>query len=156
MRTDEEKYGVVVCSDCRTAKIVEIKDETSECHQCGKRLDLDKMKTHYKTDSRKEASWVIGRLNANMRGGELPEQEEEEEEKDPYLKASKKAGVASDEKERLRIVSRILDEEKDGFEISDVEEVYDLLGKEDVEDLERKLKRLEEIYEPEEGVFKSV
>ncbi len=156
MNGDKEKYGVIVCSSCRTAKIVDLNDETSECHKCGERLTLKKMKIHYRTDSRKEASWVIGRLNAKMRGGELPEQEENEEENDPYLKASEKAEVASDEKERLQIISSILSEELESFEISDVEEVYELLGREDVEDVEKKLKRLDEVYEPKEGVFSRV
>jgi len=113
------------------------------------------MKIHYQTDSKKEARWAIGRLNAEMSGGELPEKERQEE-KDPYTKASKAAEIADNERERLEIVCRVLSEELGFFKIEHVEKVYELLGREDVDELEEKIKRLEEIYEPEEGVFRKV
>jgi len=155
MNAGDEKYAVIVCSRCSTPKTALLTNKTTKCHQCGKRLDLKKMKIHYQTDSKEEARWAIGRLNAEMSGGELPEKEDEEE-KGPHAKASKKAEIADNERERLEIICRVLSEELGSFKIEDLERVYYLLGREDVEDLEDKVKRLEEIYEPEEGVFRSV
>jgi len=155
MKEGEGKYAIIVCSRCRTPKVALLTNKTTKCHQCGKRLTLKKMKIHYRTDSKEEASWAIGRLNAQMSGGELPEKEDDEKE-GPYVKASKEAEIADNEKERLEIISRVLSGELGSFEVEDVKEVYKLLGKEDIEDLDEKIKRLEEIYEPKEGVFKSV
>ncbi|MEF8832435.1 MAG: DUF1922 domain-containing protein [Candidatus Thermoplasmatota archaeon] len=155
MKGGEGKYAIIVCSECKTPKTVLLTNKTTKCHQCGKRLTLDKMKIHYQTDSKEEASWAIGRLNAEMSGGNLPEKEDKKE-KDPHAKASKEAEIADGENERLDIISRILSEELGSFKLDDVKKVYELLGREDVNDLEEKLKRSEEIYEPEEGVFRSV
>ncbi|MEF8874078.1 MAG: hypothetical protein V5A88_05340 [Candidatus Thermoplasmatota archaeon] len=153
--TGRGKFGVIVCPDCKAAKVVDLTDKTSGCHRCGKRLVLKKMRVYYRTDSRKEARWAIGRVNAEMSGGEMPEEEEEKESDDPHVKASRKAEVAENERERLSIISRVLCEEMGSFGIEDINKVYDLLGRE-IEDLETKLKRMEEIYEKEEGVFRSV
>ncbi len=152
MKDKECKYGIIVCSDCKSPKTVLLKNETTECHQCGKRITISKMKLHFKTDSREEASWAVGRLNAKMEGGELPE-DENEEENDPHVKASIEADVADDEREKLDIICRVLGGELGSFEIDDVQKVYELLDKEGIEDLEKKLKRSKEIYEKEEGVF---
>ncbi len=150
-----ERYGVVVCPDCLTAKAVDLGDRTSKCHKCGKKLKLEKMKMYYRTDSQEEARWAIGRLNAEIREGELPEEEEEESD-DPHVKASKKADIADDERERLMVICRALDEDMDQFTTEDIEEVYSLLDRETPKDVEKKLKSLKEIYEPREGVFRVV
>ncbi len=155
MKGEEGKYAIIVCSECKTPKTVLLTNKTTKCHQCGERLPLEKMKIHYQTDSKEEASWAIGRLNAEMSGGELPEKEEDEE-KGPYVKASEEAEIADDEKERLDIISRVLSEELGSFRIDDVKKVYELLGRKDVDDLDEKMKKSEEIYEPEEGIFRSV
>ncbi|MBS3781251.1 MAG: DUF1922 domain-containing protein [Candidatus Thermoplasmatota archaeon] len=156
MKDEEGKYGVIVCSRCKTPKTALLINQTTKCHQCGKKLILKKMKIHYRTDSKEEASWAIGRMNAEMSGGELPEKEDNKKERDPHVKASQEAEIADNEKERLEIISRVLSEELGSFKVDDVKRVYKLLGKENIEDLEEKIKRLEEIYEPEEGVFRSV
>lgn len=157
MNSEEEKFGVIVCSGCHTAKTVDFTqgNETTECHRCGERLDMDRVKIHYRTDSREEASWAVGQLNAKMNDGTLPDKEEDDEDKDPHTKASKKAEVASNEKERLLIICRTLGEEMGEFEIEDVKKVY---RKKDRErgGIEKKIKKLEEIYEPKEGVFRVV
>lgn len=152
-RSGDEKFGVIVCTDCRNSKAVDLTHKTSRCHRCGKKLILKKMKVYYRTNSREEASWAIGRLNAEMSGGELPEKEEERVE-DPYVRASKEAGIADDERERLGIICRVLDESMGHFTLEDVKKVYSLLGREDPDDMEKKLRDLKEIYEPREGVFR--
>jgi len=155
MRDKEGKYAIIICPNCRRPKNALLTNKTTKCHQCGKKLTLEKMKIHYQTNSKEEATWAIGRLNAKMSGGELPEKEYSEE-GGPYVKASKEAEIADNERERLEIIGRVLSEEIGSFNIDDVKEVYKLLGKEETENLEKKIKRLEEIYETEEGVFRSV
>ncbi len=156
MKAGEGKYAVIICSHCRTPKTALLTNKTTKCHQCGKRLDLKKMKIHYQTDSKEEARWAIGRLNAEMSGGELPDEKGKKEEKSPYVKASKEAEIADNERERLEIICRVLSKELGSFREDDVKKVHKLLGREDADDLYKKVKKLEEIYEPEEGVFKSV
>jgi len=148
-------FGVIVCPECKAAKAVDLTNDTTQCHDCGKRLVLEKMRIHYKTISQEEARWAIGRLNAEMRGGELPEKEDVDENDDPCVKASKEAVIADSERERLEIICRVLGEEMEQFTSADVKEVYSHLGKE-CEDMEKKLRRLEDVYEPKEGVFRSV
>ena len=155
MNSEDGKYGVIVCPGCKSTKTVLLKNKTTECHQCGKKLELKKMKLHYQTDSRKEAGWAIGRLNAAMAGEDIPEEKEDIED-DPYVKASKKADIADDEKERLEIICKVIGEEMGGFETEDVRKVYELLGRKSSDDLEKKIKRLEGVYQPKEGVFKNI
>jgi len=128
---------------------------------------MGRVKIHYRADSREEAGWAVGRLNAEMSGGELPQGKEgkgrdgendDTDEDDPYIKASKRAEIGDDERERLDIISEVLTEELGSFTVYDLEKVYDLLGKNDMDedDLKKKLRRLEGVYEPKEGVFKAV
>jgi len=158
MTTGEENFAVIVCSGCHTAKTVDFtqNNKTTKCHSCGKRLYMAKVRIYYRADSIEEASWAVGQLNAKMNDGRLPKREKNEESKDPHTKASKEAGVANNEKERLLIICRLLDEEMGSFGIRDVKKVYRLLGRDAVDDLEKKIKKLEEIYEPKEGVFRVV
>ncbi len=153
--TGEGKYGVIVCPDCETARVVDLNDKTSRCYRCGKRLILKKMKIYYRTSSSKEARWAVGRLNAEISGGDLPCMRERDESDDPHIKAAKKATIAENERERLEIICRVLGEEIGSFRSEDVKSVLHHMGRE-IEDLETKLKRLEDIYEREEGVFRSV
>ncbi len=48
----------------------------------------------------------------------------------------------------------MLDESIGHFTLEDVKKVYSLLGREDPDDMEKKLRDLKEIYEPREGVFR--
>ncbi len=156
MKSTEGKYGVIICPDCKKSKVIDFRNKTTVCSQCGKKLILKKMKIQYRTNSREEASWVIGQLNAQMEGEELPKKKQDEKLKDPFAKAAKKSEIASDEKERLELVCTALDDNMDGFKIEDIEKVYRLMGKKTPKNLKNKLKHLENIYEPEKGVYRAV
>lgn len=159
MKEDGEKYGVIVCSDCKKAKIIDLtKDrKTTECHRCGQRLILKKMRIHYRTDSREEASWAIGQINARMNGEKMPEEiNEEKEDLDPYQLAAKEAEHGDDERERMLIIGRVLTRDLGSFDKSDLEKVSKMTDMKVEKDMVEKFRKLDEIYEPEHGTFKSV
>lgn len=150
-----ERYGIVVCPNCRYAKGVDLTTKFTDCPHCGKRLKIEKMKIYYRSASQDEISWAVGKLNAKIRGEEIPKREEKEKE-DPYYRAVKRGEEGEGEREKLMIIMRELTSDLGEVDREDMEKIADLLGEEDVEGMIEKLRRLDEVYEPEEGVFRAV
>lgn len=151
-----KKYGIIVCQNCKYAKAVDLSNKTAKCSHCGKNLKIKKMKVYFESGSQKETSWAVGRLNAKLKKGELPE-EEKETEKSPYMKAKEQASAGDNEKERIVIMARVLTREMGSFGIDDLEKICDIMGWGDVDDMIEKIRKLEdEIYEPKQNVFKAI
>jgi len=62
------KYGIIVCPNCKTAKIVDLSYKTSRCNSCNKLLKLAKLRVLYKSDSQQEIRSVIGEVNKKVSG----------------------------------------------------------------------------------------
>jgi PHP family Zn ribbon phosphoesterase len=62
------KFGIVVCSRCKKAKVVDLSRETTKCHRCGKVLRLEKLRILYETDSEHKVRQALGLVNAEMDG----------------------------------------------------------------------------------------
>jgi hypothetical protein len=62
------KYGVVVCSKCKTPKGVVLSSKTTRCNRCNKNLIIQKVKVLYKTNSESELRNAIGFINAEKDG----------------------------------------------------------------------------------------
>jgi len=150
-----EKYGIIVCTNCRFAKVVDLSNKSTKCNHCGKNLKIKKMKIHYKTNSQSEASWAVGRINAKMKGEEF-NLKDKEKEKDSYSKALEESSHGDNKKERLEIMCRVLSEELDGFNRDDLSKLSERGDLGDVDDLIEQIRKLEEVYEPEHEVFKTV
>jgi hypothetical protein len=60
------KYGIVVCSKCKKAKIVDLSYKTTKCIICKKTLNISKINISYKSDSQKQIRQVIGKINSEI------------------------------------------------------------------------------------------
>jgi len=151
-----EKFGIVVCPSCQYAKAVDLSNKKTKCSHCGKNLKISKLKVYYESQSQKETSWAVGRLNAKIRGEELPEVENEPE-MSPYKKAKEEAAVGDNKKEKIVLILKVLTKELGQVERHDIEKMCDIIGWSDVDSIIEKIRKLEdEIYEPKTGVFKAI
>ena len=57
------KFGIIVCIRCKKAKIVDLSFKTTKCINCGKILNLDKVKIFYKDDSQYKLREILGLFN---------------------------------------------------------------------------------------------
>lgn len=149
------EYGIIVCINCKFAKVVDLNNKTTKCNHCGKNLKISKMKVHYKTNSQSEASWAVGRINAKVRGEEF-DVEKKEKEKDVYSLAIEESKHGSNKKERLEIMCRVLTEELGKVDRENLNKISKRGDLGDVDDLIEDIRKLEDVYEPEHEVFKSV
>ena len=62
----EGKYGVILCSHCKKAKIIELEKKTTSCAHCNKKLRISKLKIHFQTNDQQKARNVIGLIHANQ------------------------------------------------------------------------------------------
>jgi hypothetical protein len=62
------RLGVIVCSQCKQVKGVNLSSKTTKCTGCGKTLTLEKLKIFYETDSQEKLRQAIGLLNAELDG----------------------------------------------------------------------------------------
>lgn len=152
----DEKFGVIVCTDCNRAKAADLSVEKTECPYCGTKLTVSEMKIYFESSSFKETKWAVGRINSKMEGIDEEIKDDEPTKLGPYAKAMTESSSADDEREKLTIIAQVLTQEigKVGEkEISELAQRADL-GTE--EEIEKKLRRLDEVFEPENGVFKAV
>ncbi len=145
------KFGIIVCTSCNMARAVDLNNKTTRCSHCGKRLKISKLKIYYRTDSRDEITWAVGRLNAKISGSELLVSEDTES--GVYGRIVKEYKTCSNERDRLLTIARILTEEFGSFGKKELMELDDKLDLGDLEELMKDLRRLEEIYEPEDERF---
>ena len=60
------KYGIIVCPRCRNSKVVDLFYKTTTCFRCNKKIDLNKVKILYKSNSEEEIRKAIGDLNIKL------------------------------------------------------------------------------------------
>ena len=60
------KYGIIVCPRCRNSKVVDLFYKTTTCFRCNKKIDLNKVKIIYKSNSEEEIRKAIGDLNIKL------------------------------------------------------------------------------------------
>jgi len=149
-----ERYGIVVCPDCQNARSVDLTNKTTKCNYCGNRMKIKKMNIYYQTNSQKEAAWAVGRLNEKLKGKEEPIKEKKEF-SDPYYKAVKESSKGDNQRDKLLIIARILTDELGEFNREDLEKVAEKTDIGDVDTIIKNIRKIDEIYEPEHGVFKS-
>ena len=58
------RYGIVVCSKCKNARIVDLSYKTTKCVKCGYLLKLEKFKIFYESDSQVRLREILGLFNA--------------------------------------------------------------------------------------------
>ena len=60
------KFGIIVCPRCRNSKVVDLFYNTTTCFRCNKKIDLNKVKILYKSNSEQDIRKVIGFINRKL------------------------------------------------------------------------------------------
>ena len=60
------KYAVIVCPNCKKAKIIETDKKTTTCTHCNKKHKIQNLILQFETNHQQEARKVIGLLNASQ------------------------------------------------------------------------------------------
>lgn len=137
------------------AKGVEADKKTTTC-QCGREIDLRRVKLRYLTDSPLELAESVAKANAALRGGEELPPEKRPRRKDPFFVIAERARGVRDPVERMRIIAKGLTDLKSAFCLEDVRRVVSLLGKGSAEDAIKVLQEHNLVYETADGRFRSV
>ncbi len=146
---------MIVCPKCGMAKGVKANKKTTSC-QCGREIDMSRVKIMFLTDSPMELAESVARANAALRGGEQLPREKKARSRSPYALAAESAKSAKDPLERLRIIAQELTRLKSGFAIEDLRKVASILGKNSADDMLARMLEHNMVYEAGEGVYRSV
>lgn len=149
------KYGLLICPRCGMAKGVEADKKTTTC-QCGREIDLRRVKLRYLTDSPLELADSVAKANAALRGGRGLPPEKRPRRKDPFFVIAERAKVVKDPVERMRVIAMGLTDLKQAFDVEDVRKVVSVLGKDSAEDVVRVLKEHNLVYEDVDGKLRAV
>ena len=60
------RFGIIVCPSCRNFKVVDLSFKTTTCFRCNKKIDLNKIKILYNSNSEKEIRKAIGLINIKL------------------------------------------------------------------------------------------
>lgn len=149
------RYGVIVCPKCGMAKGVEADKKTTTC-QCGRDIDMKRVKIMLLTDSPLELADLVAKANASLRGGGPMPSEKKSRKKDQYAAIANKAKSIKDPLERMKVVSSELSRLKQDFTIDDLRKVAAILGKDSPEDMLARLLEHNLVYEVLEGTYRAV
>ncbi len=146
-----KRYGIVVCPSCGFARAVDLRNKTTGCSHCDKRLKLSKMRIYYHTDSMSELSWAVGRMNAALSNSKIPSKEKKES--DIYSRIVKEIKSDGTRHDRLLIVASILTHEFGSFGEKELKMLSERVDLGEIDELMDEFRKLKEIYEPREGKF---
>lgn len=149
------KYGLLICPRCGMARGVEADKKTTTC-QCGREIDLRRVKLKYLTDSPLELADSVAKANAALRGGEELPPEKKPRRKDPFFVIAERAKAVKDPVERMKVIAKGLTDLKSAFGVEDVRRVVSILSKDSAEDVIKVLQEHNLVYETADGKFKSV
>jgi hypothetical protein len=149
------KYGLIICPKCGMARGVEAEKKTTTC-QCGREIELKRMKLKFLTDSPLELADSVAQANAALRGGGQLPPEKKPNRKDPFFVIAERAKPVKDPIERMRIIAKGLTDLRGDFGIEDVRKVVSVLGKDSAEDIIARLKEHNLIYESGAGAYRSI
>ena len=60
------KFGIIVCPRCKNSKVVDLSFKTTTCFRCNKKIDLNKVRILYKSNSDEEIRKAIGEINRKL------------------------------------------------------------------------------------------
>ncbi len=149
------RYAVIVCPACGKARGVESGRKTTAC-QCGKEIDVQKVKFQYETDSPMDLANAVAQANALILGGERLKKERRSKKKDPFAAVAEKAKVFKDPLERLKAVARELTSAGGDFGVEELKKVAPLLGRMTAEDMAARMLEHGIVYETADGRFRLV
>lgn len=149
------KYGLLICPKCGMAKGVEANKKTTTC-QCGREINLRRVRLKYITDSPRELAESVAKANAALRGGQQLPPEKKPRKKDPFFVIAERAKSIKDPMERMKVVAKGLTDLKSAFGTEDVRRIASILGKDSAEDMIKMLREHNLVYETADGRFRAV
>ena len=60
------KFGIIVCPRCRNSKVVDLSYKTTTCFRCNRKIDLNKIKILYESNSEQEIRKAISLINIKL------------------------------------------------------------------------------------------
>ncbi len=118
-------YGIVICSMCGRARVIDLSSKSSSCPYCGNPEKTDKMVVVYKHRDQDNVRQALGQAA----GFEMPDPKEEEAKKrriekaDPYSTMIYKYEHATDLDEKMEILAKGLTKSKGTFTLEDIQEI---------------------------------
>lgn len=64
------KYAVVICPNCKNARIIEQGKKTMKCTHCNKLHFTKNLRVQFETNNQQDARRVIGIIHASLNGKE--------------------------------------------------------------------------------------
>ena len=165
------KFGVVLCSRCKTARGVRLNTKTATCAKCQKRMDLKRTRILCKVETEREVALAVRKYNTKLKGGEeiyardmriVNENKEQtrvviNETSDIYTEVVRKLIRIRARDERVVAAAQELYRYLGEFTGKDLYEVLKLLGFDKEEDCHKYIDKLianDVIYEPKRGVYR--
>ncbi len=148
------KYAVIICPGCGMAKGVETARKTTTC-QCGRKVHVGRVKHHYMTDSHRELADAVALANEALRGGaKLPRRRRTS--KDPYYAIGERAKSLTDPTQRIAQVAAGLAQLGAEFSILELRRVAGVVGRESAEEMLKRMKQTNLVYEVGEDRYRAV
>lgn len=152
-------YGVIVCPRCRRAKGVDLVQKTTAC-VCGFDIHVTPARVRARADTARELASLVGRVNAELRGGtrayeEAAEPPRRRRSSDVHTRVAASVG-AGDRMHRVRAAAVALSRELERFSFSDWTIVLERLGIPDPQAALEHLIQERAIYEPATGFYRAV
>jgi hypothetical protein len=153
-------YGVVVCSRCKRAKGVDLKQKTTTC-ACGFEIPVSRTRVRAQAATAHELARLVGEVNAELRGGldayrEAAAPAPRRRSRDVHVRVVGVASKSRDRASRLRAAATELTRELEVFSISDWTRVLTGLGIPQPEEALATLVRANLVLEPREGFYRAV
>jgi hypothetical protein len=164
------RFGVIQCSNCKTARGIELDSKTAQCPRCGKKMNVKKARILSNVATEKELVWEVARLNVAIAEGEdiyardLKAASEKQgkgsdrgEEKDVYDAIAGKLINTKGRDERIRAAAQELGSCLGEFTEEDYAKVLTRMGFKEDDDWRTylaKLKSSDIIFEPKSGIYR--
>ena len=153
-------YGVVVCSRCKRAKGVDLKQKTTTC-SCGFEIRVSKSRVKAQAVGAHELAGLVGQVNAELRGGleayrEAAAPARKTRSRDVHVRVVGVASKSRDRANRIRAAAIELTRELEVFSIGDWTRVLTGLGIPQPEEALATLVRANLVREPREGFYRAV
>ena len=153
-------YGVVVCPRCKRAKGVDMKQKTTAC-PCGFEIRVSPTRVRARAETARELAPLVGRVNAELSGGSREVQRllaprARRRPRDVHAWIVAAVPRSGDRATRIRAAAAALTDELELFTEEDWSAVLQGLGIGDAPSALEQLVRMNVVYKPKEGFYRTV
>lgn len=152
-------YLVISCTGCGRPRVTQQDQQTTTCHRCGDRIQIENASQHASTDTLQAAQNAVGQINAKRAGEELPDPAKASPPaRDAVDQALADARSATSQRARVRRAAEGLTEAFDTFTMEDWVQALgriDIPQDRAIEHLQR-LKQANIVTEPDHGTYRAI